>query len=592
MPVKLNSPRWIAVSCVLALVQMQRVGDVAAQVITEPSHPAIDWPMFEDPKLHDATPPTLLHPRMTEMWTAALGQQEGELRRQAVLNITKAHERGFAEAKAFIPALRKIIESGKEQAILRLAAVTALIAMDDRDSAPALLRLAQSGDMDFVLRIDPALAAWNHAPATSLWLERLSGESATRTLRWSVIECLGKVRATEARGALLKLLVEPRGDLSLRMASARALGTIGGLAADDAAAISPTSRSLEDRILAAHVWRGINPQATRVNTLTALTKDSDAGVAQVAFASMLHSDPDAAAANAVTLSRHGDAAIRTLSVQALHAKPSAAAVEPLVALLGDPVAEIRESAREVLSAMARDSSLAAAVRQGVQPGLRATNWQAQRGAVLVAAALKDKSLIESLLGLMGHEKPAVRIATIYALRQTDPAGVADRLAARAAELTKTKPDTATTVELAQIVQSLALSKHAASATLFKSLIPRNAPAGPEARAAAIWGLGLLLEGQTDAALAAQLVSRMNDGRGESPEDGNVRRMAVITLGRIKHPPAGKQLESALKDFAGELQLEVALRWSIERLGGKLPGQAIAAPSYETFGPFEPLPMQP
>jgi len=95
------------------------------------------------------------------------------------------------------------------------------------------------------------------------------------------------------------------------------------------------------------------------------------------------------------------------------------------------------------------------------------------------------------------------------------------------------------------------------------------PAGPEARAAAVWALGLLHEGKPVPELATVLMGRLTAVRPFDIEDDRVRRMAAVTLGRMK---AGDTLPS-LREFyrAGVPSLNPVSRacgWAIEEMTGE------------------------
>jgi hypothetical protein len=92
----------------------------------------------------------------------------------------------------------------------------------------------------------------------------------------------------------------------------------------------------------------------------------------------------------------------------------------------------------------------------------------------------------------------------------------------------------------------------------------------EARAAAIWALGLIHEGKTDPELATALETRLNDvPPGGAPEDPRVRGMSAVTLARMKTKEALRSLRKWY--VSGEPSADHvnnACGWAIEQLTGQ------------------------
>src|SRR5262249_13565426 len=93
--------------------------------------------------------------------------------------------------------------------------------------------------------------------------------------------------------------------------------------------------------------------------------------------------------------------------------------------------------------------------------------------------------------------------------------------------------------------------------------------GPEARAGAVWALGKIHEGSTVAGLVAPLEERLNDATSIPPEDVPVRRMAAVTLGRMKAEKALASLRTQYRHGqpSGD-PISRASGWAIERVTGK------------------------
>jgi hypothetical protein len=126
-------------------------------------------------------------------------------------------------------------------------------------------------------------------------------------------------------------------------------------------------------------------------------------------------------------------------------------------------------------------------------------------------------------------------------------------------------------QLSQLNQLFGKERYREADAALRRFIPRYQPpplGGMEARAAAIWALGLIHEGKTDPELATALEARLNDG-GVNPEDARVRGMSAVTLARMKTKEA---LRSLRKWYAsGEPSADLvnnACGWAIEQLTGQ------------------------
>ena len=127
-------------------------------------------------------------------------------------------------------------------------------------------------------------------------------------------------------------------------------------------------------------------------------------------------------------------------------------------------------------------------------------------------------------------------------------------------------------QLSQLNQFLGQQKYAPAAGILRDFIPRpgdRQPGLPESRAAAIWALGLIHEGKPDSKLVGALEGRLNS-REIPPEYPQVRRMAAITLGRLK---AKEALPSLRQHFAdgkpSPNPVNNACGWAVEQLTGEV-----------------------
>jgi HEAT repeat protein len=99
--------------------------------------------------------------------------------------------------------------------------------------------------------------------------------------------------------------------------------------------------------------------------------------------------------------------------------------------------------------------------------------------------------------------------------------------------------------------------------------PAFTPVGPETRAAAIWALGLIHTGKPQDQLVKLIEGRLTGDAGMGPDDERVRRMAAISLGRLK---AQQSLDALRLGSSGtephEDVVANACRWAVGQLTGE------------------------
>lgn len=138
--------------------------------------------------------------------------------------------------------------------------------------------------------------------------------------------------------------------------------------------------------------------------------------------------------------------------------------------------------------------------------------------------------------------------------------------------------------MSHLIQFLGQARHAPADPVLRAIVPRvlggaafsgpngGAPAftpvGGETRAAAIWALGLLHEGNPTDALVKQVEDRLTGDPGLGPDDPRVRRMAAVALGRMKAAQSLPALRTHSEGTAPTLDpVAHACRWSVSQLTG-------------------------
>jgi HEAT repeat protein len=569
----------LAVGLLLAMCQL--VTPSPCQAFDE----VIDSPMYHDPDPPAARVEAVFPEQAKALWLKALERPDADTRRRAADAIALARRRGVGGLETAIAPLRSSLDRPDEQATVRLAVAQALIALDARDAAPNLLHDAQAGDGDLRDLVEPALARWDYRPARAVWLARLGDTSASRRDLVLAIQGLAGVREKQAAEPLRGIVLSDRTPAALRLEAAQALGSLRdeGLETDAERLTADTSpRSIVTRLAAVALLRRHRGEKA-VGLLQRLTGDPEPAVAAAALHRLQEIDPSLAVPAAEKFIEHPDARLRSLAVEVLHRQPSEKHVRLLGGRLDDEHAEVRMLARRSLAELAgKEEFRERVIEQGTRI-LAGDRWQGQEQATILLAQLGHKPTASRLVQLLATDRrPEVYITAAWGLRRlavpdTFPA-VVSHTAAQEQRLRDVGRPTDTTLlidhQVSQLNQLLGEQKYKPADAVLRRFIPRMEKPrtgwmGSECRAAAIWALGRIHEGEPDHDLAAAVAGRLDDINTQPPEEPRVRRMAAITLGRLHAQEALPSLRKHFADHEPSLDpVNNACGWAIEQLTGE------------------------
>ena len=123
-------------------------------------------------------------------------------------------------------------------------------------------------------------------------------------------------------------------------------------------------------------------------------------------------------------------------------------------------------------------------------------------------------------------------------------------------------------QLAHLFELLGRLKTVAAIPLMELYIPKSLIYGGVSRAAAVWALGVIQEGQVNEPLAKLLMERVMDTMSSPPELYVVRRAAVLTLGRLRAKIQLAGLKELIGPTVDNNQFELTLRWSVLQISGE------------------------
>ncbi len=554
------------------------------------SEDVIHSPMYKAPDIFAARQPQqaaqTIKASWLGLWLKALERPEADFKCKAADAIVLAHRRGFKGLEAAVTPLIAALDRPDQHPAARLAAARALLALEARQAAASLLRQAQASPEIGEL-VEPVLARWDYKPARAVWLQRLRGPAPTRRSLLLAVECLRAVREGEAAGRLRELVFAPETPMPVRLAAAGALGELReqGLEQDaerlaaDAAGPGPGTRLAAAALLRRHKGE----QAVAI--LLQLVKDREPAVIAPAAARLLEIDGKLLLPALAGLLANRDAAVRSVAVGVMAREPTDRHIALLADRLDDLHPRVRAGARAALQKLAADPAWRGRVIAEATRILSGQSWRGLEQAAILLARLDHKPAAGRLVELLRHDRLEAGVAAAWALREL---GVRETLPGVLKYLESAldvvgDPGRAPPLlqhQVSQLNQFLGKARYAPADAALRRLIPRSPrhtePA--EARASAIWALGLIHEGKPETGLVRAVQGRLDDVLSQPPEDVRVRWMSAVALGRMK---AESALPSLRKYYeADPAAKDPACRWAIEQITG------------ERLPPIEPPPPAP
>jgi HEAT repeat protein len=563
--------------------------------------------MYRSPELAKRPEIRVFPKGLGPLWLEALRRPEADQQCQAALTIALAHRYGIKGLESAVAPLLEVLERQDQHPSVRLAAARALIELDAREAADRLFPLAESGERDLRDLIEPALAHWDYQAVRAVWLERLAsrrlpaGQASDGFLL--AVQGLGVVREEKAVGPLRDLVFSHEVSSPVRLEAARALGTIRRAGSEKEARQllanlspfpSPTGGGarggvLDDRLAAASLLRHHQGDEA-IRLLQELATDAEPAVAVVALARLVEIDPKLVVPALGRLLASYDAKVRSYAIEVLFRQPSAEHIRLLAGRLNDPHPNLRVKARKSLRELAAKAEFhEPVIEQGMKIAAGA-DWRGQEQAAILLTQLDHKPAAGRFVELLDCDRPEVMVTVAWGLRrlavaETLPGAlkhfqIVYRREVNHEVVPGRRPVSRNVVDqqLCQLAQFFGLSRYRPADAVLRKMIPRPAnpqapvPVGQETRAASIWALGLIYEGQPIRHLVQAFEGRVRDIGGFMipPEDYRVRSMSAIALGRLKAKDALETLRSFYaRKATGWISLNDACGWAIQQLTGEI-----------------------
>jgi HEAT repeat protein len=364
---------------------------------------------------------------------------------------------------------------------------------------------------------------------------------------------------------------------AVRREAALALGQIKteGLE-QEAEKLAASSRSIPLRLAAVGLLsRHQSKEAGAI--LLRLAQDAEPAVVASAAARLVEIDPDSLVPLLPKLLANPDAKVRSQAVKVLALRPTDAHLPLLADQLDYRHPYVRIQARQLLKELATRKELKNEVIGQTMRMLRFGEWGALEQATILLTELDHKPAAVQLVGLLSHPRGEVFLNAAWGLRklavpESLPGVVSYINQEESSPSRKDELFVLTDHQLSQLHQLLGQQKYRQADSALRRYVPRRPnEVWPEARASAIWALGMIYEGKQPAGVVKILEERLNDTMQLPVEDDRIRRMAAISLGRMKAQSALPSLEKNSFDRQPPTDsVQTACQWAIERLTGEPP----------------------
>jgi len=515
-------------------------------------------------------------PTLVPLWRKALARPESELKRMSSEALIQAHGFGYESVMTAIPELQAVVLEDQVHPAARYSAARALIVFNHRESARILFDASQQHGKDLRQLVEPALAGWNFEEIRPVWRDRIASTSTPRRDLILAIHGLGIERDSSAVEGLLKLAMPGDVPADVRLAAARSAGLVvhegneplaeqlrarkGASIVDCLCAVSLISQHQSDRA---------------VQIELEMAADTEPTIAATALRSLFAHDPKLVLDVADSAMQNNDANVRRVGIASYLKLPSPERIARVSRQLNDPHPELRVTVRNALFTMAKNGELKTEIIASTIAILTGDDWRGQEQAALVLGALDQKQICGRLFELIESKRPEVMVAAAWSLRKLALPESAAPVQSYAERITK---DAATTTmpkhtdrQMAHLFELLGILKTRQAIPLMETYIPKSLTFGIDSRAAAIWSLGVIQEGEVNKALADKLLERVMDVAGIPPEFDDVRRVSVLSLGRLRAEQQVLELKKIVAGGVGNFPVDLTIRWTIwKTTGEKLP----------------------
>jgi HEAT repeat protein len=310
-------------------------------------------------------------------------------------------------------------------------------------------------------------------------------------------------------------------------------------------------------------------QAIRIDQARA--GDEEPAVASVALRSLFAIDPKQVLPVAEAALQGLDTNVRSVGIETYLLLPTKERLLTLSHKLNDPHPKLRGRVREGFFELSNDGTLEPTIRQSAIAILNGDDWRGQEQAALLLGALDEESIAPRLIDLLASSRPEVMVSAAWSLKAIEVPQTAAPVQAFAQERTTSGivVNNAIDIQMAHLFELLGKLKAVEAIPLLEVYVPKTEKFGFNSRAAAIWSLGVIQEGQVNEPLAKKLLERFLDTLASPPEAFEVRRVSVLSLGRLRAKNRLPALRQALGEAVDQDWMELTIRHAITQISGEV-----------------------
>ena len=547
-----------------------------------------EWPIYSSPTIGRSTDKIVHSPGLIPLWLKALTSDELDLQRQVADTIVIAKRQEMEGLEEMLPGLMEILKQPDPHPTVLAAVCRAIIALDHQPAAPQLLALVKRDQPLLCQLIEPGLARWKDPEAIQVWRTRLEHPGRSLPLSLLAVRCLQQVGDQASVEALESIAINPSMSISLRIEAARAVGAL---------ATEPRISSVDklkaagwdgdqrwfNRLVAAWLLapspaNGVQQQQV-LPLAEELALDEEGSVAEVALGSLMSWNVEQVAMLAPQVASHPHPQVRATIAQALLDQVNPDRVSLLVGFLDDPFKPTRVVVRDGLIELLADKIVGPAVAEELASVRSRHSWRGLEQQVWIMVAVPRVADEKWITRHINHPRPEVFISAAWAVRRLKITAALPtmlvRVKAAEAQMINLNLDLTPYMDdmmeqVCHIFQAFGEMKYKPAERMVVKSIGLNSPLYPfQVRASAAWAIGVYYEGNPDKRIVGILEGRVAHELPQPPEGVIVKRMAAVSLARMKSVESIPLLERYFYSSPPNDYLKWTCAWALGELGKEM-----------------------
>jgi hypothetical protein len=527
-------------------------------------------PSFEPPKIFHS-----LNERMVPLFIRALRDAKDlEVRTVAAMSLSRVAQ---FEEFSIDPAADQILatlRTATEPSVLYATAIAAAYG-DIEAAAPELIQFAETANDAHRAVIEPALIRWKAQGASKLWSSRLTDPVCSEISFRLGAEGVAALQDSSAVTPLSEAVANEALPFGKRYAAAKALALL-----DSAKGLSLASVLIKgeesDRILALSLLDSTLPESWLL--AATLCTDASNAVASNAWQLVLNRKPDLLLPHLPIGRVHGDSVVRISAAKTMKLFPVAERCSWLNEMLDDGHIQVRNTARRMLADVAFEETTLYEQIVGEAVGklrIENTNWQGIEQSLVLLGQIRAFQFSAQCFPLLKYPRDEVSVSAAWLIHLFPDEAFRSLLLSTVQDTEQEilKPEqikSDSILKQQHLLQAAALLRIQEIKPLLQPKFSKTAPGGILERAAALWALGMLHEGNPDPSIIKQLEERIEDRASVPPEFQPVRRSCVMALGLMRAKSSVKVLSDSYSIDPSLELIPATARFALGVIGEEMP----------------------